>query len=181
MVSTTLGIIFFNESTSIAKFVGILLVLAAIISLNYKNAILEKNHFFGIAAGLLFGIVYTLDKGIVFHVNPLIYIMWTFVLISFWAFLLKPKEIISAVNIKKITNFKFILISAFFYFIFNIATFNPYVFGGEVGKIDAINNSQVFLIILFEFFILKHRQSIGRKLITAVIAYSGIVLLGFLY
>lgn len=46
VVSTCLGIYFFGESATTLKFIGIGLVLLAIISLNYKNVVLEKNHQF---------------------------------------------------------------------------------------------------------------------------------------
>jgi len=44
LISTSLGIIFFSESVNYLKFVGIALILLAIILINYKNSILEKNH-----------------------------------------------------------------------------------------------------------------------------------------
>jgi drug/metabolite transporter (DMT)-like permease len=60
IVSTALGIIFLNESWHILKFIGIALILLAIFFLNYKNVGVEKNNYYGLAAGLMFGISYTL-------------------------------------------------------------------------------------------------------------------------
>lgn len=179
VISTFLGIIFLNETTYPIKFLGIFLVLLAIVSLNYKNVILEKNHFYGLLAGLIFGITYTVDKSIVVQINPIIYIFWAFFLVSVFGFLFKPTEVISSIKGKRISDFKLIFISGVGYFLYNFLTFTAYVFGGEVGRIDAINNSQVFLIILFEYFILKHKSSIIRKLVTAMIAFIGVLILGF--
>lgn len=179
IVSTTLGILFFHESTNFLKFFGIFLILAAIISLNFKNAQLEKNSLYGLVAGLLFGVCYVLDKSVVVVVPTFIYIFWAFFLVAFFGFIMNPKEVIKSVKGKKVNAYYPIMVSGFGYFLFNMFTFFAYRFGGEVGRIDAINNSQVFLIILFEFFILSHKQSIKRKLITAAVAYSGVALLGF--
>lgn len=179
IVSTFLGIMLFNESTNLIKFVGIFLVLIAIVSLNYKNAILEKNHFYGLLAGLMFGVAYTLDKSIVGHINPVVYIFWAFFLVALLGFLFNPREVIASVKNKHISAFKLIIFSGIGYFLYNLLTFNAYVYGGEVGKVDAINNSQIFLIILFEYFILKHKTSLARKLLTALTAITGILLLGF--
>src|SRR3989344_5443173 len=87
VVSTTLGIIFFNESSNLAKFLGIGLILIAIVSLNIKNLTLEKNHFFALIGGLLFGVTYPLDKSIVTTIHPIVYIFWTFTLVSIFGFL----------------------------------------------------------------------------------------------
>lgn len=76
-------------------------------------------------------------------------------------------------------DYKEIAISGIGYFLFNYFTFRAYILGGEVGRVDAINNSQIFLIILFEFFILRQKTSLRRKLITAAIAFTGVMILGF--
>ncbi len=178
LVSTFLGIVFFQESTSVLKFLGILLILLAIVSLNLKNAHLEKNHFFALASGIMFGVAYSLDKAIVLSVSPVVYIFWAFLLVSLFGFLFSPRHIINSVRGRNLKVFIPVIVSGVGYFLYNFFTFNSYRVGGEVGRVDAINNSQVFLIILFEFFILKHTSSVFRKILTAIIAYSGIVILG---
>jgi drug/metabolite transporter (DMT)-like permease len=177
IVSTSLGIIFFSESQSLIKFLGIFFILVAIVFLNFKNSILEKNHFWGLLAGSMFGISYTLDKGIVQNIHPFIYIFWTFLFISTWGFIVNSKDVISSIRSKKIKLFTPILISSIGYFLYNLFTFSAYRVGGEVGRVDAINNSEIFLIILFEFFILKHTKGTIRKILSAVLAVLGIVLL----
>ena len=140
---------------------------------------MEKNHFFGLIAGAMFGVGYTIDKSILQTINPLVYILWAFFLVSLWGFLFNPKQVISSVKSKPMSALIPVVISGVGYFLYNFFTFSAYRLGGEVGRIDAINNSQVFLIILFEYFVLNHSSSIKRKLITAVIAYAGVFLLGF--
>ena len=178
VISTTLGITFFNESLNISKLIGISLVLGAIVSLHWKNPVLEKNHLYGLLAGAIFGIVFTLDKSIVLNINPLLYIFLGFPLISLWGFIFFPREIINSIKTKTYYAYKPVIISGIGYFLFNIFTFYAYRLGGEVGRVDAINNTQTFIIILFEYFILKHTKSLVRKIITAVIAFVGIYILG---
>ena len=178
IVSTSLGIIFFSESTNYLKFLGIALVLVAIIIVNYKNAILEKNHFYGLVAGLIFGVSYVLDKSILLNIHPIVYIFWSFLLIAVWGFLLGNKAVINSIKNKKLKNYNPIMVSGAGYFLFNFFTFTAYGIGGEVGRIDAINNAQVFLIILFEFFVLKQTRGTARKLFSAGLAILGIFILG---
>lgn len=177
-VSTTLGILFFAESTNFLKFLGIALVLIAIISLNIKNVQLEKNHAFALLSGVMFGFVFTLDKKIVQTVHPIVYLFWSFFLIAAIVTARHPKKIFRVVKTTKLAEYTPILVSGIGYFLYNFATFTAYSLGGEVGRIDAINNSQVFLIILFEYFILKHTEGLFRKIITAIVALAGVVLLG---
>jgi len=178
VVSTLMGIIFFSESTSYLKFLGIFLILVAIIITNYKNAVLEKNHFYGLLAGFIFGVSHILDKSIVLDIHPLVYMFWLFLLISAWSFLLGIRDVINSLQDKNAKSYKPIVISGIGYFLFNFLIFTAYKFGGEVGRIDAINNSQIFLIILFEFFILKHTEGTFRKIFSASLAIIGIFMLG---
>ena len=180
VVSTSMGVVFFNEGIYLYKVLGIVLVLLAIISLNVKNLSLEKNHFYGLVAGALFGIAYTLDKKIVQSVDPIIYIFWVFTLVAFFGFLFNPKAVIDMVKNARFEYYRPILISGIGYFLYNFFTFSAYKVGGEVGRVDAINNSQVFLIILVEYFIIRHKDNISRKLISAGIAFTGVMILGFI-
>ncbi len=178
IVATFLGIIFFSESISYLKFLGIALILFAIIIANYKNIILEKNHFYGLVAGLIFGVCYTLDKSIVTHVHPLVYIFWAFFMVAVWGFLVGSKSVVKALRNKKLKAYAPIVVSGTGYFLYNFMTFTAYRFGGEVGRVDAINNSHIFLIILFEFFILKNTKGTAKKLFSAALAIAGIFILG---
>ncbi len=178
VVSTILGIYFFNESVTGMKFLGIGLIIIAIFSLNFRNAVLEKNHFLGLLSGALFGICYTIDKGLVETIPPIVYIFWNFLFLSFFAFIANPKEVISSARGNISGVYKLIIFSGIFYLLYNIFTFTAYTVGGEVGKVDAINYGQVFLIILFEYIVLKHRSSLGRKLVAAAMAFAGIFILG---
>lgn len=178
IVSSLIGITWFGESVNVLKFVGILLILIAIVGVNYKNIHIEPNHKWGLVAGIMFGLTYSLDKFIVNKIEPLIYIFWGFIFVSLFAFIQSPRKIYKEVKASNIRDYAPIFISGVGYFIYNICTFYAYRLGGEVGKIDAINNSQIFLIILFEYIIFKHTQGVFRKIAFALIAFIGIFILG---
>jgi drug/metabolite transporter (DMT)-like permease len=179
VVSTALGIIFFHESTGLMKFIGIGLILFAIFILNFRNASLEKNHFYGLLSGILYGAAYYLDKSIVQAVHPLAYIFWVYAGLAVCTFFINPIKTVKSLQAKSSGLVKLVVVSSTGFILYNLLTFFSYTVGGEVGKIDAINNSEVFLIVLFEYFILKQKTSIARKLITTLIAFIGVMLLGF--
>jgi drug/metabolite transporter (DMT)-like permease len=178
VMSTILGIIFFDESIGWLKFVGIGLVLAAIVGVNYRNIHLRRNHLFALGAGVIFGTCYALDKSIVSDIHPLVYISTMFPLIALFGFLHQPRDFVRAVKDGSSQIYRVVLISAVCNALYNFFTFTAYTQGGEIGRVDAVNNSQIFLIILFEFLILRHQQQLGRKLAMAVLAYTGILILG---
>lgn len=178
VVSTVLGIIFFQETTHVMKFIGIALVLSAIVLLNYRNVHLERNHFYSLLSGIIFGVCFTLDKSIVTVLPLWVFVFWNFLIVSLIGFLMNAKHIVTAVKGKPLSAYKLIIVSGIAYFIYNLCTFSAYQVGGEVGKVDAINNTAVFFIIAFEYLILMHKMSIKRKVFAAIIAYIGIALLG---
>lgn len=151
--------------------------MIAIVALNYKNAHLERNHFFSLISGVLFGICFLFDKSIQ-SVEPLVYISWSFFLVAFFCFLFNPREVVKSVQRNRSAALWPVLLSAIGYLLYNVFTFSAYRAGGDVGSVDAINNTTVFLVIAFEFFIMRHRHSLFRKLATGLIAYAGILLLG---
>lgn len=178
VVSSILGIIFFAESVTTAKLVGLLLVMIAIMALNFRNMQLEKNHAYALMAGVLFGISYTIDKKIVLGIHPILYMFWIFLLVAVCGALYKVPGTFRAVKSLSRTDFRKIIISGSGYFIFNFCTFSAYVYGGEVGRVDAINNSQVFIIIAVEYFIFRQKTGLARKLVSALLAVLGVSILG---
>ena len=128
----------------------------------------------------MFGVAYTLDKSILQTTHPLIYIFWAFLLVPISGFAMNPREVLKSINGKGIKAYHPIFISGIGYFLYNLFTFVSYTIGGEVGRVDAINNSQIFIILFFEYFVLKHTDGALRKLSTALIAFVGVAILGFI-
>ncbi len=178
VVTTTLGIIFFNEVVTPYKIVGILLVMASIVGVNYKNTHIEKNHKWGLLAGVLFGVAFSIDKSIATHIEPLIFAFWGFMFVALFGFVASAKKVLLCIKGSKIADYASIAISSFGYFIYNMCTFYAYKSGGEVGRVDAINNSQIFIIILFEYLIFKQTKGLYRKIFFALVAFSGVYILG---
>lgn len=178
VVSTILGIIVFQESQSLVKFLGIGLVLTAIVALNWKNVQIEKYHYYGLATGAMYGLSYTLDKYISLNMNTLVFMFLLWSMSTIFMAIENPKKIYNSVISASSKEYIPILLSGLGYFFFNFFTLTAYKLGGEVGIIDAINNSQTFIIILVEYFIFKQTQGVAKKLLTAIIAIIGIFILG---
>lgn len=178
IVTTILGIIFFNESTSLTKIIGSLIVVLSIIYLNYNHKLkLTKGNYFALSGAVLYGVGYTIDKSFSISMAPHLYqILFSF-FIMLSGLLYRGRIIIK--DISKIGRDTLLsaTIAAFSFFLWNKLNFVSYSIGGEVGRIDSINNSVIFIIIILEFFILKDKSNITKKIIAALIAFIGVTLL----
>lgn len=178
--TTIFGIFFFNEDSSYIKILGIFFILLSLVIIHFKNSKIEKNNYFALIAGLFYGVIYTLDKAAVLNINPLLYLGITTGLMAIIQIIIAPKTIIDTLKNTNILATKFLLASSLFYILYNSVTFYSYTYGGEVGKIDALNNSQVFLIIFLEMIFLKQKDELLRKFFAASLMIIGVLILGML-
>lgn len=173
LLSAPLGILVFKESTSPYKFLGIFIVLLSIALLHLsKKEKFSKYNWYALVGGLLSGIVLTTDKLLTtlmdIRLLQVVYVLTYLVVTLFF----RPdtfKEL-------KTINWslcKRIILVALCYFIFNKFILLAYSVGGEVGKVDVVNNSSIFVIILLETIILKDRSNLFKKLFSALLVFIG--------
>lgn len=181
LVSTTLGVVFFKEGLVSQKILGIILIMVSIIILNLnKKDKINKYNVYALIGGICFGTAYTLDKSFALNLHPFNYLAFVCLTIALISIITKYKLITSESRNLHLNNFYPMIFSASFGSAFNIFTFFSYRNGGNVGVIDAMNNSSVFLIILVELFLLRDRQNLKKKLICALLAFVGISLFSLL-
>lgn len=176
IVSTTLGILFLGEQLNLLKALGIIAVLIAIFIVNYsKGAKLSKYNYFALAGGFAFGLAFSIDKSFVIgNIYPTLYVGLLCLTVALISLLLGYKTIKNDVKGLVLADYKPMFLSAVFGTMFNTFTFFAYLNHGDVGKVDAMNNSVVFFVILFEVLLLKERTNLKKKLLAAAIAVLGI-------
>jgi len=177
VISTLLGIIFFKESTVYTKFIGIFLILVSVIWVNFKKQKFDKYNLFALLGGVCYGFTFTLDKSFAVNIDPLFYVVLMCFSVGLISFILKAKHIYSDLVRMKISDFYPILSTSFFGTLFNAFTFMSYSKGGNVGVVDALNNSNIFLVILLEVSFLKDRSNLTKKLIASTVVILGVILL----
>lgn len=182
VISTILGILFFGESTQLIKFVGIALILLSIFIVNFhkKTFSLDKYNVLALLGGTMFGVAFTLDKSFVLDLNPFAYLGFMSTSVGILSFVVKPAHIISETKRLKPIDFVPMFVIGGFGVMFNLFSFLSYSKGGNVGAVDAINNSAVFLVILAEVIILKDRHQLLRKIVASILIMLGLVLLSSL-
>ncbi len=181
VASTVLGIILFNESIAGVKFVGIGLILIGVVIASIKRGEkISKYNLMALFAALIYALLTNNDKYFSTTINPHVYQVLSIPMFLVASLLFSGKQI--AKEIKKIdkTLFSSILLSTIAYTIFNKFTYLAYFAGGEVGKVDAINNAAVLVIIILEILLLKDRSDLKKKIIAALLTVTGVAILGLI-
>lgn len=179
VISSLLGTIFLHDTYTVPKVVGIILILSAIIFINYKKTEkLSKYNLYAILGGMCFGVAFTLDKSMVTTISPFMYLGLMCLGVAIVSAITSFKLINRETSKLKSKNFLPMLSSATFGSSFNLLTFFAYRYGANVGVADAINSTTVFFVILLEIILLKDRGNLTKKILTAVIAISGVILIG---
>lgn len=179
VISSILGNLFLNDGYNTLSIFGIVLILSAILILNFnRSEKFSKYNLFAILGGICFGIAFTLDKSFVTEISPFMYLGFLCISIAIVSAVTSFKLIIRETSRLKFNNFIPMISSASFGSSFNLFTFFAYRNGANVGVADAINNTTVFFVILVEIFILKDRSHLLRKIGSAAIATTGVILIG---
>lgn len=178
VITTVLGILIFSESTSILKFVGSLIVFSAIIIVNYQKKLhFDKYNLYALLGGLFYGLAYTADKYFVISTSPDFYQILLCFSVGMASFVFRPKQIISELNLFQRKLIPSIISATIFFFLYQKFLFWAISIGGEVGRIDVLNNATVFVIIFIEVLFLKERNNLPKKLISATVASIGAIIL----
>lgn len=181
VLSSILGIVIFNESSELLKFIGIILIITGVVIVTFKKGErISRYNLLALFAAIIYAILTNIDKSFASTINPHVYqVMYTF-MFMIASMLIKGREIIKEVKLIDSLIIKSILLSAIAFTISNKLTFLSYANGGEVGRVDAINNSAVLLIIILEVLILKDKSNLKKKVIASVLTVSGIIFLGLI-
>jgi uncharacterized membrane protein len=178
VITTGLGIMLYQESANPYKFLGSIIVIFAIILVNFKKgAKLDKYNIYALLGGIFYGFAYTLDKHFVISTSPDFYQMVLCFAVGISSLIFSPKTIITETKLFHRGLIFSILSSIFFFFLYQKFYFLAYTAGGEVGRIDVLNNTTIFIVIFLEFILLKEKNNLNKKIIPAILAVIGVAIL----
>lgn len=179
LISSILGVVFLNDQYVYKMIIGIVLILSAIIFLNYnKQEKLNRYNLYAIIGGLCFGIAFTLDKSMTTTISPFMYLGFMCLGVALVSITTSFKLIRSDLGKMSPKNFIPMVSSSLFGSAFNLFTFFAYRNGANVGLADAVNNTTVFLVIILEIILLRDTRNILKKVLAATIATLGVILIG---
>ena len=175
------GIIFYGESFSPKKIISVLLIVFAIIIVYWgKNSFrgFGMPQIFTLIFAAAFGITELLDKYLLNYFSIASYLLLIFWIPSILTAIVRPSAVKSIIQVLKLNKkVIFVLISAVFVSLSNFLMFYSLKLGGEVSIVAPIWNSSTVLAVLFSIVFLKERELMKRKVIAAVIAFVGVLLI----
>lgn len=178
VISTFLGIILYHESTHPLKFIGSIVVVIAIILVNFhKNSHFDKYNLYALVGGIFYGFAYTLDKHFILNSSPDFYQTVLCFAVGSASLVFSPARIVSELKQFKQSLLPSIFSSIIFFFLYQKFYFYAYTIGGEVGRIDVLNNTTIFIVIFLEYFLLHERSNLSKKIVAASIATVGATIL----
>lgn len=178
VISTFLGIILYHESTHPLKFIGSIVVVIAIILVNFhKNSHFDKYNLYALVGGIFYGFAYTLDKHFILNSSPDFYQTVLCFAVGSASLVFSPARIVSELKQFKQNLIPSIFSSIIFFFLYQKFYFYAYTIGGEVGRIDVLNNTTIFIVIFLEYFLLHERSNLSKKIVAASIATVGATIL----
>jgi drug/metabolite transporter (DMT)-like permease len=187
VVSSIFGRIVFNEQVSLQQWLGIFLVIVAVLLISTDGRLgqIKKNFEKGSGklmatqAAIFYGLGFSLTKLIVQDIDPHYYQLLDVIVGLPMMFILFHKESVEQTNalLSKNVYWKFVPLILFFY-IYNKAKYVAFSQGVALPVADAIDNTVVFVILAIEFFILQIKQeNYVNKLFFSLLAFVGILLI----
>jgi len=178
--SVVAALFLLGEKLNSMKIVGMLLVIAGLIAINYRKSKwkVNKGHTFAFLAAMLFGIAFTNDAFIITRFKSVAsYMIIAFALPAFTTLVFRPKSI---KNVPYFFNKKIIvrlLICGFFYFLAALTIFEAYKRGGLASIISPISESSLVFTVIISYIFLREKNHVWNKVLGTILTLGGILLL----
>lgn len=166
-----------NERISVIQLVGILLVFAGVVVVNYTNSALKfgKGELYALLAAMCFGFANTNDRYLLKNLE-----LYTYSTIAFFL----PAFFIAAVNFKElkfvkttlIGNFKGILFLCLIYSIAAIAFYLGLNVAPSSAQFSAVGLVSIFITLALSYMFLRERSNMKQKTLGAILSFIGLLL-----
>ena len=172
------GILFFKEEIIIKKLFGAFLILLGNVIVLYKKGKFEWNKYiiFSLLGNLAMSIGISVDVGISDQFNMPIYFALTLIVPALLILLVERIKIKDVVSEFKNGNKKAILFVGISWGIMIIEMLRTYQFG-TVTTIAPLLATTTILNVFVAYFMLKEKDSLWKKVLSALIVLIGIILI----
>ncbi len=179
LFTTLASSLFLSEFLSRRQFVGAFFILlgAVFVTFTKKTGFkFDKGIIYAVLATAAFGFANTNDRVLLGSFNLYPYITLAFVLPSLFLVFVKPS---SVYNLKLFTNFnilKKMILLCLIYALASIAFFRALQIAPNSSQVATISVTSVVLTVFLSIIFLKERENMGRKIIGALSAFIGLLL-----
>jgi len=179
LTTVLIAIFLLGEKFFLQQFIGLILVIAAVILVSWKNTKLKmtKYEIIAIISAIFYGAAFINDAYILRSYDAFSYTFYAFLGpgLATWLVFRKDVNPFSLFDRKIV---KTVLLSTFLYSIAVVSVYLAYQAGRNAAQISALGNTQTILIVILAAIFLKERDKIPRKLFAAALSVAGVILLG---
>lgn len=182
VITVLFSVFLLREPFSFLQFIGLALIIAAIVLVTLKrnrlNLSLDKGTIVALASALVTGIAFANDAYIL-RTND----VFTF---TFLAFMI-PGIILALTQIKQIKTaavvvadrkvLPILIFTAILYAIGTIAVYSAYQHARNAGQIISLNQVTTILVVIMAAILLREREGIVKKILAAIMSALGVILL----
>ena len=172
--------VFLNEHFLFLQFVGTFLVLVSVVMVSYKEKkfVFNKGTLWALLGAVATGVAFVNDAYVIRTSDVASYELLAFLLPALAIWLFYPK---ATRHIKKFLHVPTLLKMLFFsslYAVGAFAVYTAYAVARNAAELSAVSQLSTILTVLLAIVILKESSHLFKKLIAAVIAFFGVVLIG---
>lgn len=174
------SLLFLDESFSVTKLIGVIIVLGSVVFVTQKEMRLSfhfnQGSLYALLAAFCFGVAFVNDAYILKRSDAISYTAIAFFLPSLVILLIKPATI-SKIHIflKPVLIVKMGLLGVF-YSTSAITIYLSYQAGGNASQLAPIGLSRIVLTVVLAALVLNERAHLRKKIVAAVLVSIGILL-----
>lgn len=183
--SLVLGVVLLGESLTWLKAIGAGLVFISVLIVTYSPGAdiktYSKYKIFLLVAPFFYVLAATFDNRLVGFSNATSYMSISFLLGGSFMLLTNMTRL-KSVGVSTFKNrafWKITSVNAVFIYLTYICVMRAYELGGEVSRMYPIQQSKSVLVPLIGIVLLKERNRVPAKILAAVVAFIGIILIKY--
>lgn len=167
-----------REGLDVGQWLGVALILAAIVLINFQSQQLRLSKFdlFALGAGLCFGMANTNDRILLMQMNVYVFTALGFTLPGLVLAVMYPKELPHTKMYLQSTLLKKMAALCVLYSTSALAFFIALQLTTNSSQVATINLSSVVLVVVFAAVFLKERSSLLKKAVATAMTVLGLYL-----
>ncbi len=172
--------IFIGEVLNQKQLLGVVLILLSIIIVSFKASKFSfgKPEFIALLAAIAFGVATTNDRFLLKNIALYPYVSLAFFAPAILVILLNPKKAKKMAVFFEKKLFLKMLLMCVAYALTAITFFSALQIAPTSSQVVTINLTGVIVTVLLSIVFLKERGDLGKKLLSALLCFGGLLLLG---
>lgn len=168
-----------HESVGLTRLLGAVLIMVGVslVSLEHDSLTLKSGVWYGLAAGMCYGLAFVNDAFMVRYMDVPSYMVICFLIPPLALILLRPHTLKHLNDFSNLNKLGRVMLLGLFYGIAAVTVFLSYQHGGDVSQVGPISQTQAVLTVFLGALILKEKKQLVYKFLGAMATVGGVALL----